>query len=92
MAKKSNSEIKIIEEAQKDYLDMTTDEQKEVCLKSIQLMASNLSTAMGKQYTNPDVFVDILEVTIKQYETKEEYEACIILRDMIKMIKTIDAL
>ena len=92
MAKKSNSEIKIIQEAQKDYLDMTTDEQKEVCLKSIQLMASNLSTAMGKQYTHPDVFVDILEVTIKQYETKEEYEACIILRDMIKMIKTIDAL
>jgi hypothetical protein len=92
MAKKSNSEIKIIDEAQKDYLDMTTDEQKEVCLKSIQLMASNLNTAMGKQYTNPDVFVDILEVTIKRYETTEEYEACIILRDMIKMIKTIDGL
>jgi hypothetical protein len=92
MAKKSNSEIKIIDEVQKDYLDMTTDEQKEVCLKSIQLMASNLSTAMGKQYTNPDVFVDILEVTIKRYETTEEYEACIILRDMIKMIKTIDGL
>ena len=92
MAKKSNTEIKIIDEVQKDYLDMTTDEQKEVCLKSIQLMASNLSIAMGKQYTNPDVFVDILEVTIKQYETKEEYEACIILRDMIMMIKTIDAL
>jgi hypothetical protein len=55
-------------------------------------MASNLNLAMGKQYTNPDVFLNILEVTIKQYEIKEEYEACIILRDMIKMIKTIDGL
>ena len=83
---KNLKNLKLEDEVQKDYLDMTTDEKREVCLKSIEIMVSNINLAMGKKYTNPDVFVEILRVTLNQYEAKEEYEACIILRDMINMI------
>lgn len=70
----------------KDYLELSEEERKIICLATVKFMVDGITNSMGKEYTNTTVFKDILEVTIKQYEQAELYEECLILKDMIKMV------
>jgi len=86
MAKKSNSEIKIEEILPSEYLTLSDEDKKIVCLASIKSMVDIMAHSFGKEYTYPDIFKDILEKTITQYEKNENYETCAILRDMLNMV------
>jgi hypothetical protein len=86
MARKSNSEINISELLPNEYLTLSNEERKVVCLASIKAMVDVMTHSFGKEYTNPDYFKTILQMTITQYEKKENYETCAILLDMFNMI------
>ena len=86
MAKKLNSEIKIEEILPSEYLALSEEEKKIVCLASIKSMVEVMAHSFGKEYTYPDIFKDILQKTINQYEKNENYETCAILYDMLIMI------
>jgi hypothetical protein len=49
-------------------------------------MVEVMAHSFGKEYTYPDIFKDILQTTITQYEKNENYETCAILYDMLTMI------
>jgi hypothetical protein len=86
MAKKSNTEIKIEEVLPNEYLTLSEEDRKIVCLASIKAMVDIIAYSFGKNYTYPDTFKDILLLTITQYEKNENYEVCAILKDMLTMI------
>jgi len=86
MAKKSNSEIKIEEILPSEYITLSENDKRIVCLASIKSMTHALTLSFGKLYTYPDGFKDLLQLTINQYEKNENYETCAILRDMLKMV------
>lgn len=86
MAKKSNSEIKIEQLLPSEYLTLSDEDKKIVCLASIKAMVDVMAASFGKQYTDTDYFKDILQITINQYEKNENYETCAILYDMLNMI------
>lgn len=86
MAKKLNSEIKFEDLLPSEYLKLSDEDRKVVCLASIKAMVEMIAFSFGKNYTYPDVFKDILETTITQYEKKENYETCAILKDMLNML------
>lgn len=86
MAKKSNSEIKFEEILPTEYLKLSMEDRKIVCLASIKAMVDMIAMSFGKDYTYPDIFKDILQTTITQYEKNENYETCAILKDMLNMI------
>ena len=83
MAKKSNSEIKLDDILPSEYLKLSTEDKKLVCLTSIKSMVDLISFSFGKNYTEPDMFKNILELTITQYEKNENYEACAVLKDIV---------
>lgn len=87
MAKNSRkSEIRFDEILPKEYLTLSKEEKKIVCIASIQSMVDIIAYSFGKNYTEPDMFKQILELTITQYEKNENYEACVVLMDMLTMI------
>jgi hypothetical protein len=86
MAKKLSSEIKFEEILSSEYLTLSEEDKKVVCLASIKSMVDVIALNFGKDYTYPDIFKDILEKTITQYEKNENYETCAILRDMLNMV------
>lgn len=86
MAKKSNTEINIIELLPSEYLTLSEEEKKIVCMASIKAMVEMVAFSFGKEYTYPDIFKDIITKTITQYEKNENYETCVILLDMLNMI------
>jgi len=86
MAKKSNSAIKIEEILPSEYLNLSEEEKKIVCLASVKAMVEMIAYSFGKDFTYPDMFKDILNKTITQYEKNENYETCAILYDMLTMI------
>jgi hypothetical protein len=86
MAKKLSSEIKFEEILSSEYLTLSEEDKKVVCLASIKSMVDVIALNFGKDYTYPDIFKDILEKTITQYEKNENYETCVILRDMLNMV------
>lgn len=86
MAKKSNSAIKIEEILPSEYLTLSEDEKKIVCLASVKAMVEMVAYSFGKDFTYPDMFKDILNKTLTQYEKNENYETCAILLDMLTMI------
>jgi uncharacterized membrane protein YvbJ len=87
MARNSkNSEIKLDEILPKEYLTLSKEEKKIVCISSITLMVELIAYSFGKEYTEPDMFKDILELTINQYEKNENYEACLVLKDMLTLV------
>lgn len=86
MGKKSNSGIRLEELLPSEYLTLSEDDKKIVCLASIKAMVDILAYSFGKDYTQPDSIKDILKLTITQYEKNENYETCAILMDMLTMI------
>lgn len=86
MARKSNSEIKLEEILPTEYLKLSEEEKKIVCMASVKSMVQMIAISFGKEYTYPDMFKDILNKTITQYEKNENYETCAILKDMLNMI------
>ena len=86
MAKKLNSGIKFEDILSSEYLTLSKEEKKVVCLASIKSMVDIIALNFGKDYTYPDMFKDILEKTITQYEKNENYETCVILLDMLNMV------
>jgi len=86
MAKKSNSEIKLEELLPSEYLTLSDEDKKKVCLASIKSMVDVMALSFGKEYTTPDYFKGILQLTINQYEKNENYETCAILYDMLNMV------
>jgi hypothetical protein len=86
MAKKSNSEIKIEQLLPSEYLKLSDEDKKKVCLASIKSMVEVMAHSFGKEYTNTDNFKNVLQITITQYENNENYETCAILYDMLNMI------
>ena len=86
MAKKLNSEIKFEEILSSEYLTLSDEDKKVVCLASIKSMVDVIALNFGKDYTEPDMFKDIIQLTITQYEKNENYETCVILLDMLNMI------
>lgn len=67
-------------------MTLSEEDRKVVCLATIKFMVDTISFSMGKQYTNTNIFKDMIEVTIKKYEQEELYEECLILNDIIKMV------
>ena len=86
MAKRQSKQVKIEELLPKDYMTLSEEDRKVVCLATIKFMVDTISFSMGKQYTNTNIFKDMIEVTIKKYEQEELYEECLILNDIIKMV------
>lgn len=86
MARKSNSEINIAELLPSEYLTLSEEEKKIVCMASVKAMVEMIAFSFGKEYTYPDIFKDIIQKTITQYEKNENYETCVILLDMLNMI------
>jgi len=86
MIKKQNKEIKLEEILSTEYLTLSDEDKKIVCLASIKSMVGLLALNFGKDYTEPDMFKDIIQLTITQYEKNENYETCAILRDMLNMV------
>jgi len=86
LAKKLNSEIKLEEILPSEYLTLSQEEKKIVCLASVKTMVEMVAHSFGKDFTYPDMFQDILKKTIKQYEKNENYETCAILLDMLNMV------
>ena len=86
MGKKLNSGINFEEILSSEYLTLSEEEKKIVCLASIKSMVEVMAHSFGKEYTYPDIFKDILQTTITQYEKNENYETCAILFDMLNMI------
>ena len=86
MGKKLNSGINFEEILSSEYLTLSEEEKKIVCLASIKSMVEVMAHSFGKEYTYPDIFKDILQKTINQYEKNENYETCAILYDMLIMI------
>ena len=86
MAKRSNSEIKLEELLPSEYLTLSDEDKKKVCLASIKSMVDVMALSFGKEYTTPDYFKGILQLTINQYEKNENYETCAILYDMLNMV------
>ena len=86
MGKKLNSGINFEEILSSEYLTLSEEEKKIVCLASIKSMVEVMAHSFGKEYTYPDIFKDILQTTITQYEKNENYETCAILYDMLTMI------
>jgi hypothetical protein len=86
MGRKSNSELKIEEILPSEYLTLSEQEKKIVCLASIKSMVDVMAVTFGKEYTTPDYFKGILQLTINQYEKNENYETCAILLDMFNMV------
>jgi hypothetical protein len=89
MAKKSNSEIRIEELLPSEYLTLSEEDKKIVCLASIKSMVDVMAVSFGKDYTTPDSIKNILQLTMIQYEKNENYETCIILKDMLTLIDLI---
>lgn len=86
MAKKSNSEIRIEELLPSEYLTLSDEDKKIVCLASIKSMVDVMAVSFGKDYTTPEYFKSVLQLTINQYEKNENYETCAILLDMLNMV------
>jgi hypothetical protein len=86
MGKKSNSEIKFEEILSSEYINLSDEDKKVVCLATIKSMVDVIALNFGKDYTQPDMFKDIINLTITQYEKNENYETCAILRDMLNMV------
>jgi hypothetical protein len=86
MAKKLNSGIKFEDILSSEYLTLSDEDKKVVCLASIKSMVDIIALNFGKDYTQPDMFKDIIQLTITQYEKNENYETCVILRDMLNMV------
>jgi len=86
MARKLNSEVKLQEILPSEYLNLSEDEKKIVCMASVKAMVEMVAHSFGKDFTYPDMFKDILNKTITQYEKNENYETCAILLDMLTMI------
>lgn len=70
----------------KDYILLTEEERKAVCLETIKITIKNLALIGGKELTQIKNYKNILEFTIKKYEEVEEYESCLILKDMLEMV------
>jgi hypothetical protein len=86
MGRKLNSEIKIEELLPSEYLTLSDEDKKIVCMASIKSMVDVMAVSFGKEYTTPDYFKGILQLTINQYEKNENYETCAILYDMLNMV------
>ena len=86
MAKRVDKEIKLEELLPDEYLTLSENDKKVVCLASIKAMVDILAYSFGKEYTEPDNVKNILQLTITQYEKNENYETCAILYDMLTMI------
>ena len=86
MAKRVDKEIKLEELLPSEYLTLSDEEKKIVCLTSIKSMVDVMAHSFGKEYTTPEYFKGILQLTINQYEKNENYETCAILKDMLTMI------
>jgi hypothetical protein len=86
VARKSNSEIRIEELLPSEYLTLSDEDKKIVCMASIKSMVDVMAVSFGKEYTTPDYFKGILQLTINQYEKNENYETCAILYDMLNMV------
>lgn len=70
----------------KEYLSLSNDERKEICLEIIKISVKNLALIGGKELTQINMYKEILISTIKKYEEEEEYEACQMLNDMLEMV------
>jgi len=84
MAKRKIPSIDIYQMISGDYFNMTPEEKQDICNQLFELLIKNIQTISQPELNTFDILRSVLQNTLTEYEKYEMYEACSILKDMIK--------
>lgn len=78
--------IDIYEMIAGDYFKMTPEEKQNICNQVFELLIQNIQQMSTPEVNIFDILKSVLENTLIEYERYEMYEACSILKDMLKIM------
>jgi hypothetical protein len=89
MAKKSTTEIQPIDISDLipgNYLTMSKKKKKEACIIIFEILITNITPFIPDGLDKFEVIRKVIEVTIRENEKYEQFEVCLILKDMIELM------
>lgn len=70
-----------------DYLQLDEVQRKELLQAVFSRIYRIMKNQTGKNYDTIQLMIDIIDVTLPQYEQEQEYEVCCFYRDLRSLIQ-----